>query len=306
MTIQSAPTANDTRNAALIMTHADPTDERLRSEIAKRGLIAMAAILAGDTETPEDFTDWDAFTRWSAQARQTPLRMILLRMQNTGIRFITSDDAEWPAQVDDLEFPPFGLFLAGMGSIPEPSKMVTLGGPRSASEYGLSMTDELASAMASRGYTIVAGSAFGIDIQAHTAAMAAASTDNTASIAVLSGGLDRLQPSLHTNVLLTVASRGLLVSEIPPGVGMSRMGLRLRDRLIAALSGTTVVVEARGRTAILNTAAYAREMGRKVAAVPGSAYAVDSLDSEGCERLLQSGAAARVANAAELVALVAA
>ena len=124
---------------------------------------------------------------------------------------------------------------------------------------------------------------YGIDGAAHRAALAAGG----ATVAVLAGGIDVLYPAGHSALLHRIAGAGLLVTEYSPGVRPARHRFLTRNRLVAALSSATVVVEAGLRSGAANTAAWARSLGRVVCAVPGP---VTSLASAGCHALLRQGA----------------
>jgi DNA processing protein len=118
----------------------------------------------------------------------------------------------------------------------------------------------------------------------------------------MAGGLDRYYPSGNEELLRAVARRGLLVSEMPPGGSPTRHRFLRRNRLIGALASVTVVVEARWRSGARSTAHHAADIGRIVAAVPGS---VHSGNSAGCHRLLRDGVAVCVTDAKEVYELLA-
>jgi DNA processing protein len=141
----------------------------------------------------------------------------------------------------------------------------------------------LATGLAARDVAVVSGAAYGIDGAAHRAALAA----DGLTLAVLAGGLDVPYPAGHAQLLQRIGAHGLLVSEYPPGVRPARHRFLTRNRLVAALSGATVVVEAGVRSGAANTAAWARGLGRVVCAVPGP---VTSSSSVGCHQLLRGGA----------------
>jgi DNA processing protein len=142
----------------------------------------------------------------------------------------------------------------------------------------------------------VSGGAYGIDGAAHRAALA---SDQT-TIAFLAGGVDRLYPAGHAALLTRIAERGLLVGELPCGSSPTKWRFLQRNRLIAAASRATVVVEAGRRSGSLNTAGHAAAIGRPLGAVPGP---VTSPASAGCHRLIQEYGAACVTSAAEMAEL---
>ena len=177
------------------------------------------------------------------------------------------------------------------------ARSVAVVGARACTDYGRHVTGEIASGLAARGFTVVSGGAYGIDAAAHRAAV----VSGAPTVAFLAGGVDRLYPVGNTELLRAVmADGGAVVSEVPPGSVPSRVRFLLRNRLIAAFSGATVVVEAAWRSGSLSTAVRAAELSRPVGAVPGP---VTSMASTGCHRLLRDGAAVCVTDADEVAEL---
>jgi DNA processing protein len=161
------------------------------------------------------------------------------------------------------------------------------------------VTGDFAYSLAQRGFTVVSGGAYGIDAHAHRAALAGGA-GAVPTIAVMAGGVDRFYPSGNEDLLRAVCNQGAVLAEVPPGSAPTRYRFLQRNRLIAALSAVTVVVEARWRSGALNTAHHAETLGRAVGAVPGS---VHSANSAGCHRLLRDGGAVCVTDAAEVAEL---
>ncbi len=176
-------------------------------------------------------------------------------------------------------------------------RSVALVGARACTEYGVSVTHEFASGLADRGFTVVSGGAYGIDAAAHRGALAAGGV----TFALLAGGVDRLYPAGNAKLLRAITEAGgAVLSEVPPGAVPSRSRFLQRNRLIAALSTSTVVVEAAWRSGSLNTASHAQSMLRPVGAVPGP---VTSMASAGTHRLLREQGAVCVTDAAEVAEL---
>lgn len=229
-------------------------------------------------------------------------------MGRRGGRLVTPDDDEWPAlalasfggtPLRDVSqgHPPLALWAIGPLRIDEVAeRAAAIVGTRACTAYGEHVAAELSAGLAERDVTVVSGGAYGIDGAAHRAALAA----DGATVAVLACGLDVLYPAGHSALLHRVAQNGLLVSEYPPGVRPARHRFLTRNRLVAALSGATVVVEAGIRSGAASTAAWARALGRVVCAVPGP---VTSSESVGCHVLVRSGAEL-VSRAEEIVELV--
>ena len=225
-----------------------------------------------------------------------------------GGRLITADDDEWPllsftafADVDHRlrpqAHPPLALWVVGSARLDDMAeRAVAIVGTRACTAYGEHVAADLAAGLVERDVTVVSGGAYGIDGAAHRATLA---TDGF-TVAVLAGGIDIPYPAGHAALLHRIGQQGLVVSEYPPGVRPARHRFLTRNRLVAALSGATVVVEAGARSGAANTAAWARALGRAVCAVPGP---VTSSASVGCHALLRSGADL-VTRAADVVELI--
>lgn len=203
------------------------------------------------------------------------------RARRAGQRLLTPADAGYPPGLRDLADPPPRLFVRGaLPALPA----VAVVGTRDASSYGLALADELACDLARRGVAVVSGLALGIDARAHAGALRAPG----ATVAVLGGALDRPAPARHEGLAeRIVAGGGALLSEHPPGTPARPGFFPARNRLVAALVGAVVVVEAGRRSGALITAGQGLELGRSVLAVPGR---VGDRRAEGVLGLLRDGA----------------
>jgi DNA processing protein len=225
-----------------------------------------------------------------------------------GIRFVCPGDQEWPAGLGDLDRAepvqrrggaPLGLWVKGPGRLDELCGLsVSVVGSRSATSYGGGVAADLSAFLASHGTTVVSGAAFGIDQAAHRGALAA----RGATVAVLACGVDRPYPSAHRRLLDYIAETGLVISELPPGAAPTRVRFLARNRLIAALTRGTVVVEAAARSGALNTANWAERLNRMLMGVPGP---VTSAPSEGVHELIRGRGAALVTRGEDVLELVA-
>lgn len=172
---------------------------------------------------------------------------------------------------------------------------VAIVGARAATSYGEHVASELAGELADGGLSIVSGGAYGIDGAAHRGAIA---SQPGGTVAILVGGLDRPYPAGNAHLFERIVSGGgALVSELPPGSTPTRWRFMQRNRILAALAGATVVVEAGARSGSLDIAARAHAFGRSVGVVPGP---ITSAVSTGCHRLLRERMAAVVTNAEEV------
>ncbi len=218
--------------------------------------------------------------------------------RSAGARFVTPGTAEWPGQLDDLgDARPLGLWVRGGPSLRMWAlRSVAVVGARACTEYGAHMAATLAAGLAERGWVVVSGGAYGIDGAAHRGALGAGG----ATAAVLACGVDRPYPPGHTALITRIAEQGLVVGELPPGDHPTPSRFILRNRVIAALTRGTVVVEAAYRSGSLVTARAARRLGRHVMGVPGPAT---SALSAGVHELLRADAVL-VGDADEVVELV--
>jgi DNA processing protein len=195
---------------------------------------------------------------------------------------LTPADAAWPTEFEGLQPAPRELWLRGRRELLARRPRVAVVGTRSPTPYGQSQAERFARAFARAGVLVVSGLARGIDEIAHRAALEGGGE----TLAVLGCGVDRPWPSGALSDRL--ATEGLLISEYEPGTPPARHHFPLRNRLIAALSGAVVVIEAAFRSGSLITAHWGSEQGRAVFALPGR---VDQPMARGCHRLIAEGAA---------------
>lgn len=217
-----------------------------------------------------------------------------------GFRVIVPGDNDWPVALNDLrERAPYALWARGTTTFLAASlrDRVTITGMRAATGYGEHVANELATELTDAERIIVSGGSYGIEAAAHRAALAA----DGHTMAVLPGGLDRLYPAGHLELLERIADRGLLVSELAPGAAPTKWRFLARNRILAALSGASVVVEAGARSGSLTVAARAAQLGRPVGSVPGP---VTSVGSAGTHRLLTEGIATIVTNSQDVSRLL--
>jgi DNA processing protein len=194
-------------------------------------------------------------------------------------------DPLYPVGLLDADNAPWALFGRGDPGLLErlePEEAVTVVGARRASTYGREVARELGRELASAGLIVVSGLAFGIDACAHRGAL-----EGGLTVAVLGCGADVAYPAAHRSLWRRVGESGLVLSELPPGCGAWRWSFPARNRIMAALSGMTVVVEAAERSGSLITADLAADLGRDLGAVPGP---VGSRVSTGTNALLAGGA----------------
>jgi DNA processing protein len=198
----------------------------------------------------------------------------------------------YPTRLRDLPDAPAALWVAGGrdrlellvgGALVDGERAVSVVGTRRASADGLEVARALGRGLAVAGVTVVSGMALGIDAAAHAGAL----DGGGRTVAVLAGGADVPYPRRKAALHRAIAHLGCVVSEMPPGARPFRWGFPARNRIIAALSHMTVVVEAAMRSGSLITAEFATDLGREVGAVPGP---VLSWRAGGANALVRDGA----------------
>ncbi len=209
-------------------------------------------------------------------------------------------DRAWPAGLDDLPAPPHCLWLRGEARADLATlcrRSVAIVGARAATAYGLDRAMDLAAEVSGRRFTVLSGAALGIDGAAHRGALAVGAP----TVAVLACGIDRVYPRAHEALLREIATTGVIVSELPPGAAPYRQRFLQRNRLIAAMTCGTVVIEAALRSGSLATAGVANGLGRPVGALPGP---VTSMASAGCHQAIRDQLAFLVTDGADVIDLI--
>lgn len=245
-----------------------------------------------------------ALERWRPRLASSIVLRALEQSRRVGVGLVIPTDPEWPSGLADLgQHAPAALWFRG--SRPHWAGLargIAVVGARAATGYGEHVAAELSAGLVDRGYWVVSGAAYGIDGAAHRAALGSASSDQpAATAAILAGGLDRYYPSGHDELITRIADRGLVAAEVPCGTAPTKWRFLARNRLIAAMTRATVVVEAGRRSGSINTAHHALDLGRPIAAVPGP---VTSATSAGCHRILRDWPATLVTSAEEVAELV--
>jgi DNA processing protein len=237
-----------------------------------------------------------AMERWRVRLDELPTPDDVIGFRRSGIRLVCPGDPEWPGQLADLgDEQPYALWLRGNADLRFSClRSVAIVGSRAASAYGSYVAAEFAASVAVRGWAVVSGGAYGVDASAHRGALGA----DGVTVAVLACGVDVAYPTAHTELLDAVAAQGVIVSEWPPGRTVSRLRFLIRNRVIAALATGTLVVEAGERSGALNTARHARDLGRRLMAVPGP---VTSDISVGSHQIIRDWQGMLVTSAADVV-----
>jgi DNA processing protein len=228
----------------------------------------------------------DSRQRWVPRFSKQAVLNALQRAKQLELSLILQGDNHWPIGLDDLEEgAPALIFTQGnyklLGGL---AKAVSIVGSRACTDYGASVTAKLVSELALHKRPTVSGGAIGIDSYVHGQSL----RNSLPTVAVMAGGLDRKYPSSNSKLFQSIARHGVLIGELCPGVAPTRWRFLQRNRLIAALSPTTVVIEAGIRSGSIRTANNAIELNRELYAVPGP---LTSAASAGTNTLIADGKA---------------
>lgn len=295
--------ATDERTArialAVLVAIDDPVTGRLLGLV---GAVETVRLLMTDGPVPT--MDRTAAALWRRHMRTDAsvevVRAAMTTTDTLGFGTLIPGDTDFPASLGDLgDRTPYVLWTKGTTSLlagPLHDRF-TITGARACTNYGTQVTQMLASELAYEEKVLVSDGGFGIGAVVHSVTLAIGGD----TVAVLGGGLDCPHPIAHRELLERIGDRGLLVSEIPPGSVPTYARFLARTRIEAALSGSITIVEAAPRSLASPAAQCAHDLGRPVGAVPGP---VTSATSIGTHRLLQTGIASLVTDAADLMRLV--
>ena len=271
----------DVREALLVLAHViEPADEFMGRFVDQVGPVqALERIRQGNVPKRDA-------SGLQARLRSFSFADSLLALERTGSRLIFRDGEEWPSQLNDLQATrPYALWVVGTPNLRLAAvQSVAVVGARAATSYGEVVAREWCSHLSDQHWLVISGGAYGIDAAAHQGVLSVGGV----TACVLASGVDVAYPKAHESLLARIADTGLIISESPPGSQARKQRFLTRNRIIAALSKATLVVEAGLRSGTTSTAHHAIQLNRPVLAVPGP---VTSPMSAGCHQLINDGIA---------------
>jgi len=260
----------------ILFSSIEPADNFWSGEVSDRNaLVVLDRIINGNhyLKRPE-------FLNLRQRVSCSDLSNLKKEIIDSGCIWLTPEDEDWPSGVNDLLSPPIGLVIKGNRQVlNDLDKSISIVGSRKPTSYGIQIAKSLAMQAVKQDLVVVSGGAYGIDTASHIGALAG----DGKTICVLAGGLNHLYPLDNLKLFNKISISGLLISEVMPSVSSKPYRFLIRNRLIAALSKATVVVEAEFVSGSIRTARDAAEIFRPVFAIPGE---VTSALSEGCHRLI--------------------
>ena len=225
------------------------------------------------SETADKIRNWRKYFDLEKELSSIELRKI---------HFVTLTDPCYPKTLKEIYDPPIGYYRLGqMKEISQPC--VSIVGTRMALLYGRKQAREIARELAKLGFCIVSGMARGIDYEAHMGALEVGGQ----SVAVFGNGLDIIYPPEHLELYQALLEQGCVISEFSIGRSADKQSFPMRNRIVAGLSSSVIIVESGIRGGSMITANFAIEYGREVFAVPGR---LDQAQSLGCLKLIKEGA----------------
>ena len=277
MSIQSKILIDEYEARLTLFSAIQPGHTGWSQEIQRVGAVMVLQGLLGGQY------DSQSCSKLLRKIEQTNFEMLQTAVAVSDSEFIYPSHPQWPKQVDQLANPPIGLIIKGdLSHLSQ--KSIAIVGTREPSTYGQEMASEFATAFVNHGWNIVSGGALGIDTCAHVAALKSSGK----TIAVIASGVLVDYPSANSRLFKAISKNGAVVSEVMPYVQAAQNRFLTRNRLIAALSCATLVVEAAYRSGSLRTARDAADLMRPVMAIPGQ---LNSPTSQGCHRLIAERAA---------------
>ena len=277
MSIQSKILIDEYEARLTLFSAIQPGHTGWSQEIQRVGAVMVLQGLLGGQY------DSQSCSKLLRKIEQTNFEMLQTAVAVSDSEFIYPSHPQWPKQVDQLANPPIGLIIKGdLSHLSQ--KSIAIVGTREPSTYGQEMASEFATAFVNHGWNVVSGGALGIDTCAHVAALKSSGK----TIAVIASGVLVDYPSANSRLFKAISKNGAVVSEVMPYVQAAQNRFLTRNRLIAALSCATLVVEAAYRSGSLRTARDAADLMRPVMAIPGQ---LNSPTSQGCHRLIAERAA---------------
>ena len=263
------------------------------NEIAELG-----AIVVKDRIVSGRYGESNSSTKIADRIKQSSGEEVITQITSSGAFLLTPEDIDWPVSLNDLAAPPIALLIKGQREyLPNLIDSISIVGTRNPTPYGRRIAEDFGAGVADHEWAVVSGGAIGIDAAAHNGCL----VGEGITVAVLGGGFNKNYPAAHEKLFAEISESGLLISEVMPDVPAIPHRFLTRNRLIAALSKATIVVEAAFRSGSLRTARDAAEIFRPVMAIPGP---INSPTSEGCHRLIAERVAELVSSVSEVMELV--
>ncbi len=263
------------------------------NEIAELGVIVVK-----DRIVSGRYGESNSSPKIADRIKQSSGEEVITQITSAGAFLLTPEDIDWPVSLNDLAAPPIALLIKGQREyLPNLIDSISIVGTRNPTPYGRRIAEDFGAGVADHEWAVVSGGAIGIDAAAHNGCL----VGEGITVAVLGGGFNKNYPAAHEKLFAEISESGLLISEVMPDVPAIPHRFLTRNRLIAALSKATIVVEAAFRSGSLRTARDAADIFRPVMAIPGP---INSPTSEGCHRLIAERVAELVSSVSEVMELV--
>jgi DNA processing protein len=286
---------NDEEKARILLfSSIEPGSGFWFNEVKKNGAeIVVQAVKSGFYDRVGNQAD-----KVKNRMQKVDINEAIREIERSNSVFIYPSHSLWPSQLNDLKIGPLGLIVKGeLEYLEKMNRSISIVGTRNPTYYGERVAADFAAGLVDRDWAIISGGALGIDSAAHLGALVAEGV----TIGVLGGGVNRPYPMANEKLFREIQEKGILISEVMPNVHPVPHRFLIRNRLIAALSKGTLIVEAAFRSGSLRTAREAAEIYRPVMAIPGP---INTPTSEGCHRLISERCAELVSSITDVVELV--
>lgn len=284
----------NSREAFFTLAHlCEPADPAINRELVNKSPEqVIQELLTGEIKPASRATFADRFTKFN-------LRAEIEYTNHIRATYVTRGEVGWPRQLSKLGADePWVLWSLGAADFRLiASQSLAIVGMRACTNYGQQVAFNWSAEIADSGVTVVSGGAIGVDIAAHKGALSVLSP----TLCVLAGGVQARYPASNEHVFHQVMDTGVIISESPPREAPRRQRFLTRNRIIAALTKATLIVEASRRSGTASTASWAESIGRPIFGVPGSVY---SAASEGIHHMMAEGRAILVHSPRDLLELV--
>ena len=215
--------------------------------------------------------------------------------QKHGILPLPMNDEHYPARLRECDDAPLMLFYRGNADLNQ-QRVINIVGTRHCTVYGKDVISRFVRDLKSLcpQLLIVSGLAYGVDINAHRAAL----ENGYETVGVLAHGLDQIYPPRHRETAVKMISQGGLLTEFFTQTNADKVNFVRRNRIVAGMSDACILVESAARGGGLITARLSRDYNRDVFAFPGK---VGDEYSKGCNNLIRNNGAALITSAQDFV-----
>jgi DNA processing protein len=275
------PNIGDVHAKALVNIYGDAQSVFKAKKKELEAIEGIGTIRANSIKAFTDFTSSETEIKFIEKYKIAPL-------------FITGKN--YPQRLLNCYDSPVLLYYRGTADL-NTTKIVSIVGTRSNSEYGKSVCEKLIEELTGQNIIVVSGLAFGIDTIAHKAAL----KNNLQTVGVLAHGLDRIYPTQNKTLAKQMTEQGGLLTDFISNTNPDKQNFPKRNRIVAGMCDALIVMESGKKGGSLITAELANGYNKDVFAIPGK---TTDTKSEGCNYLIKQNKASLITGAEDLIELM--